>query len=79
LTIHSPEARGATVGSVAFLMKDVVSQALSVYLLKQGVLTGLFLETGREVARQYAGRIEMNDRLVDACAMELVIDPWQFV
>jgi len=27
---------------------------------------------------QYAGRIEMNDRLVDACAMELVIDPWQF-
>jgi hypothetical protein len=28
---------------------------------------------------QYAGRIEMNDRLVDACAMELVIDPWQFV
>ena len=42
------------------------------------VLTGLFLETGREVARQYAGRIEMNDRLVDACAMELVSDLWQF-
>jgi isocitrate dehydrogenase (NAD+) len=41
-------------------------------------LTGLFLETGREVAKEYAGRIEMNDRIVDACAMQLVLDPWQF-
>jgi isocitrate dehydrogenase (NAD+) len=41
-------------------------------------LTGLFLETGREVAKEYAGRIEMNDRIVDACAMQLVTDPWQF-
>lgn len=41
-------------------------------------LTGLFLEAGREVAKQYAGRIEMNDRIVDACAMQLVMDPWQF-
>jgi isocitrate dehydrogenase (NAD+) len=41
-------------------------------------LTGLFLETGREVAKEYEGRIEMNDRIVDACAMQLVLDPWQF-
>jgi isocitrate dehydrogenase (NAD+) len=41
-------------------------------------LTGLFLETGREVAKEYAGSIEVNDRIVDACAMQLVIDPWQF-
>jgi isocitrate dehydrogenase (NAD+) len=41
-------------------------------------LTGLFLETGREVAREFEGRIEMNDRIVDACAMQLVTDPWQF-
>ena len=41
-------------------------------------LTGLFLETGREVAKEYAGRIEMNDRIVDACAMQLVTDPWKF-
>ncbi|HYZ31849.1 MAG TPA: isocitrate/isopropylmalate family dehydrogenase [Crenalkalicoccus sp.] len=41
-------------------------------------LTGLFLETGREVAREYEGRVEMNDRIVDACAMQLVLDPWQF-
>lgn len=41
-------------------------------------LTGLFLEVGREVARDYEGRVEMNDRIVDACAMQLVLDPWQF-
>ena len=41
-------------------------------------LTGLFLETGREVAKEFEGRIEMNDRIVDACAMQLVTDPWQF-
>jgi isocitrate dehydrogenase (NAD+) len=42
------------------------------------VLTGLFLEAGREVAKEYEGRIEMSDRIVDACAMQLVLDPWQF-
>jgi isocitrate dehydrogenase (NAD+) len=41
-------------------------------------LTGLFLEIGREIAKEYAGRIEVNDRIVDACAMLLVLDPWQF-
>jgi isocitrate dehydrogenase (NAD+) len=41
-------------------------------------LTGIFLEAGRDVAKQYEGRIEMNERIVDACAMQLVLDPWQF-
>lgn len=41
-------------------------------------LSGIFLETGREVAKEYEGRIEMNDRIVDACAMQLVLDPWQY-
>ncbi len=41
-------------------------------------LTGLFLEEGRKVAAQYEGRVEMNDRIVDACAMQLVLDPWQY-
>ena len=41
-------------------------------------LTGLFLEMGREVAKEYEGRIEVNDRIIDACAMQLVLDPWQF-
>ncbi|MGH7119671.1 MAG: isocitrate/isopropylmalate dehydrogenase family protein [Acetobacteraceae bacterium] len=41
-------------------------------------LSGLFLEEGREVAQKHAGRIEMDERIVDACAMQLVLDPWQF-
>jgi isocitrate dehydrogenase (NAD+) len=41
-------------------------------------LTGIFLETGHEVAKEYAGRIAMDDRIVDACAMQLVLNPWQF-
>jgi isocitrate dehydrogenase (NAD+) len=41
-------------------------------------LTGLFLEVGHEVAKEYEGRIAMDDRIVDACAMQLVLNPWQF-
>jgi isocitrate dehydrogenase (NAD+) len=41
-------------------------------------LTGIFLETGREVAKAYEGRVEVDDRIVDACAMQLVLNPWQF-
>lgn len=41
-------------------------------------LTGLFLEMGRKIAREYQGRIASNDRIIDACAMQLVLDPWQF-
>jgi len=42
-------------------------------------LTGIFLETAREMhAEKYQGRIEMEERIVDACAMQLVLNPWQF-
>ena len=41
-------------------------------------LTGIFLDTAREVAKKYEGRVATNDRIVDACAMQLVLDPWQF-
>lgn len=41
-------------------------------------LTGVFLETAREVSRSYVGRVETDDRIVDACAMQLVLNPWQF-
>ena len=41
-------------------------------------LTGLFLEVGREVAKDYAGQVAMDERIIDACAMQLVLDPWQF-
>jgi isocitrate dehydrogenase (NAD+) len=42
-------------------------------------LTGLFLETGREVAKEYESRgIACDERIIDACAMQLVMNPWQF-
>jgi isocitrate dehydrogenase (NAD+) len=41
-------------------------------------LTGVFLETGQQIAKEYAGRIECDERIVDACAMQLVLNPWQF-
>jgi isocitrate dehydrogenase (NAD+) len=41
-------------------------------------LTGIFLEAAREVAREYEGKVQMNDMIVDACAMQLVLNPWQF-
>ena len=42
-------------------------------------LTGIFLETAQQVyERKYKGSIEMNTVIIDACAMKLVLDPWQF-
>jgi isocitrate dehydrogenase (NAD+) len=41
-------------------------------------LTGVFLDTAREVAKRYEGRVQVDDRIVDACAMQLVLNPWQF-
>jgi len=41
-------------------------------------LTGVFLEVAHEVAKEYEGRVAWDDRIVDACAMQLVLNPWQF-
>jgi isocitrate dehydrogenase (NAD+) len=41
-------------------------------------LTGIFLEAARDVAKEYEGRVAVDDRIVDACAMQLVLNPWQF-
>ena len=40
--------------------------------------SGLFLEVGKEIAKEYAGRVEFEDRIVDACAMQLVMKPETF-
>jgi isocitrate dehydrogenase (NAD+) len=39
---------------------------------------GLFLDTGRMVARDYQGRIAFEERIVDAMAMNLVLNPERF-
>ncbi len=36
---------------------------------------GLFLEVGRAVAAEYAGRVAFDERIVDAMAMDLVLHP----
>jgi isocitrate dehydrogenase (NAD+) len=41
-------------------------------------LTGIFLEAAREVGKEYEGRVAMDDMIVDACAMQLVMNPWRF-
>ena len=42
-------------------------------------LTGLFLETDLELyERQYKGKFVLDTVIIDACAMKLVLNPWQF-
>jgi isocitrate dehydrogenase (NAD+) len=41
-------------------------------------LTGLFLETATELGKKYEGLIEVEERIVDNCAMQLVLNPNQF-
>jgi isocitrate dehydrogenase (NAD+) len=39
---------------------------------------GLFLDVGKEIAREYEGRVQFEERIVDAMAMHLVLRPEQF-
>ena len=42
-------------------------------------LTGIFLETGEELyERRYKDRFILDTVIIDACAMKLVLNPWQF-
>ena len=42
-------------------------------------LTGIFLETGLELyERKYQGKFVLDTVIIDACAMKLVLNPWQF-
>lgn len=42
-------------------------------------LTGIFLETAYMLHKEkYADQIALDDVIVDACCMKLVINPWQF-
>lgn len=42
------------------------------------MVSGLFLEIGRAVGAEYAGRVECTDLIVDNAAMQLVLRPEQF-
>lgn len=42
-------------------------------------LTGIFLETAQQMYKeQYQGKFEFEEVIIDACAMKLVMNPWQF-
>jgi isocitrate dehydrogenase (NAD+) len=42
-------------------------------------LTGIFLETGQKLYEdKYRSRFALDTVIVDACAMKLVLNPWQF-
>ena len=42
-------------------------------------LTGIFLETALDVyERKYKGKFALDTVIIDACAMKLVLNPWQF-
>jgi len=42
-------------------------------------LTGIFLETGLELyERKYKNQFALDTVIIDACAMKLVLNPWQF-
>ena len=41
-------------------------------------LTGLFLDTALEAGKSYKGKLEIDERIVDNTAMQLVINPSQF-
>ena len=39
---------------------------------------GLLLDVGRRIAERYADRVAFEDRIIDATAMYLVLDPYRF-
>lgn len=42
------------------------------------LLSGMFLEEARDVAKEYEGRVDYDERIVDACAMQMVMYPEAF-
>jgi isocitrate dehydrogenase (NAD+) len=42
------------------------------------MISGLFLEVGRAIAKEYEGSLEMNDLIIDNTAMQMVLRPEQF-
>lgn len=91
-TKDDPRAAGVTTGvTTRFGCERIIRYAFE-YALARGrkkvtivhkanilkMVSGLFLEVGREVAERYRGTIESNDMIVDNCAMQIVLRPEQF-
>lgn len=91
-TANDPHAAGVTTGVTTRHGCERIIRYAFEYALKHGrkkvtivhkanilkMVSGLFLEVGRAVAKEYEGRIEANDMIVDNCAMQIVLRPEQF-
>jgi isocitrate dehydrogenase (NAD+) len=87
-----PHAVGETIGIVTREGSERIVRYAFEYALRHGrkkvtivhkanilkMVSGLFLEVGRAVAKEYEGRVESNDMIIDNCAMQLVLKPEQF-
>jgi isocitrate dehydrogenase (NAD+) len=87
-----PEAAAESVAIVTRLGSERVIRYAFEYAVKHGrkkltlvhkanilkFTSGLFLEVGREMAKEFEGRVAFEDRIVDAMAMQLVIKPETF-
>lgn len=56
--------------------RELVTLAHKANILKY--TQGLFLDVGREIAKEYEGRVRFEDRIIDATAMLLVMNPEKF-
>jgi isocitrate dehydrogenase (NAD+) len=91
-TQDDPRSAGVTIGvNTRFSCERIVRYAFEYALRHQRrkvtivhkanilrMVSGLFLEAGRVVAKEYEGRVESSDIIVDNCAMQLVLRPEQF-
>lgn len=87
-----PRAVGESLAVVTRVGCERIVRYAFEYALKQGrkkvtivhkanilkMVSGLFLEVGKQIAKEYAGRVESNDMIVDNTAMQLVLRPEQF-
>ncbi len=56
--------------------RDKVTLVHKANILK--MVSGLFLEEGRRLAKEYEGRLAVDDKIIDNAAMQLVMKPEQF-
>ena len=89
---NDPEAAAESVAIVTRFGSERVIRYAFEYAVKHGrkkltlvhkanilkFSSGLFLDVGREMAKEYEGRVQFDERIVDAMAMQLVIKPESF-
>ncbi|MCK4518618.1 MAG: isocitrate/isopropylmalate dehydrogenase family protein [Candidatus Omnitrophica bacterium] len=87
-----PEDSGISIKSISVSATKKIVKFAFEYALKNGrrmvtavhkanimkFTDGLFLKAAREVAKEYEGRVEFSDNIVDNMCMQLVLRPYNF-